>query len=52
MVESRNCLTFSELRCLQEMHQLLGYIHKLTINLESDNASPWMVRGVIERRKI
>ena len=47
-VESRNCLTFSELRCLQEMHQLLGYIHKLTINLESDNASPGMLIPALE----
>ena len=37
------CFTFSELRCLQEVYQLLGYIHKLTVNLEGDNASPGML---------
>ena len=48
LVGKGNCFTFSELRCLQEVYQLLGYIHKLTVNLEGDNDSPGMLTPALE----
>ena len=45
-VKKANYFTLSELRYLQEIYQILGYVHKLTLNLVSNTASQGMVRRV------
>ena len=47
-VKKANCFTLSEIRYLQEVYQVLGYVHKLTVNIESNTASPVMLIPALE----
>ena len=47
-VKKDNYFTLSELRQLQELYQILGYVYKPTVNLEGNTASPGMLISALE----